>query len=458
MARKPYICNNQNHSKPVLYRFRVNVVIRIGILILLLAGGVASFDGTIDLPIILAFVLTIVIVFNLFYYVDQTNRDLVNFLTSIKFNDYTTTSSASHRGRSFGQLYDGFNLINRKFQEVRAEKEANHQFMQTVVEHINIGLLCYDESEEIVLMNKALQSLLHKSYLINLEGLRTVDEKLFETVRDLPSGERTLIKLIIDNKLLQVAIQSTELVLNKNRLKLVSFQNIQSELEGQELMAWQKLIRILTHEIMNSVAPIASLSSTLKDIIGEKSELDQDALKMVRHSLGVIQKRSQGLMAFTDTYRELTRIPPPKFQLVDGKELLEEAETLFRARIASENINLQLYTPPTEVQFQGDPNLLEQVLINLIKNAMDALENQEEKTINVHLQKNSNGKISIQVADNGPGIPTEKMDQIFIPFYTTKESGSGIGLSLSRQIMRLHKGSLEVQSVEGQGSIFTMTI
>ena len=458
MARKPYICNNQNHSKPVLYRFRVNVVIRIGILILLLAGGVASFDGTIDLPIILAFVLTIVMVFNLFYYVDQTNRDLVNFLTSIKFNDYTTTSSASHRGRSFGQLYDGFNLINRKFQEVRAEKEANHQFMQTVVEHINIGLLCYDESEDIVLMNKALQSLLHKSYLINLEGLRTVDEKLFETVRDLPSGERTLIKLIIDNKLLQVAIQSTELVLNKNRLKLVSFQNIQSELEGQELMAWQKLIRILTHEIMNSVAPIASLSSTLKDIIGEKSELDQEALKMVRHSLGVIQKRSQGLMAFTDTYRELTRIPPPKFQLVDGKELLEEAETLFRARIASENINLQIFTPPTEVQFQGDPNLLEQVLINLIKNAMDALEGQEEKTINVHLQKNTNGKISIQVADNGPGIPTEKMDQIFIPFYTTKESGSGIGLSLSRQIMRLHKGSLEVQSVEGQGSIFTMTI
>ncbi|PHN07673.1 sensor histidine kinase [Flavilitoribacter nigricans] len=442
----------------MLYRFRVNVVIRIVILVLLLAGGVASYDGTIDLPVVLAFLLTIVMVFNLFYYVDQTNRDLVNFLTSIKFNDYTTTSSAAHRGRSFGQLYDGFNLINRKFQEVRAEKEANHQFLQTVVEHINIGLLCYDEDEEIVLMNKALQGLLHKSYLINLEGLRTVDEKLFATVRDLPSGERTLTKLIIDNKLLQVAIQSTELVLNKSRLKLVSFQNIQSELEGQELMAWQKLIRILTHEIMNSVAPIASLSSTLKDIIGEKSELDQDALKMVRHSLGVIQKRSQGLMAFTDTYRELTRIPPPKFQLVDGKELLEEAETLFRARIEAENINFQLHTPPSEVQFQGDPNLLEQVLINLIKNAMDALEGQADKVINVHLQKSTNGKVSFQVADNGPGIPAEKLDQIFIPFYTTKETGSGIGLSLSRQIMRLHKGSLEVQTVDGQGSIFTMTI
>lgn len=442
----------------MLYRFRVNVVIRIVILVLLLAGGVASFKGTVDLPVILAFLLSIVMVFNLFYYVDQTNRDLVNFLTSIKFNDYTTTSSASHRGRSFGQLYEGFNLINRKFQEVRAEKEANHQFLQTVVEHINIGLLCYDEEEEIILMNKSLQSLLHKSYLINLEGLRTVDEKLFETVKDLPSGERTLTKLVIDNKLLQLAIQSTELVLNKSRLKLVSFQNIQSELEGQELVAWQKLIRILTHEIMNSVAPISSLSSTLKDIIGEKSELDQEALKMVRHSLGVIQKRSEGLMAFTDTYRELTRIPPPKFQLVDGKELLEEAETLFQARIKAENATFQIHSPPSDVQFQGDPNLLEQVLINLIKNALDALQGQEEKIINVYLQKNSNGKISIQVADNGPGIPTEKMDQIFIPFYTTKETGSGIGLSLSRQIMRLHKGSLEVQSVEGQGSVFTMTI
>jgi signal transduction histidine kinase len=163
-------------------------------------------------------------------------------------------------------------------------------------------------------------------------------------------------------------------------------------------------------------------------------------------------------MAFTDTYRELTRIPPPKFQPVDAKELLEEAETLFKARIKAQQIDLNLHLPPSDVQFQGDPNLLEQVLINLIKNAMDALEGQAEKVINVHLQKNSSGKVIIQVADNGPGIPTEKLDQIFIPFYTTKESGSGIGLSLSRQIMRLHKGSLEVQSVEGQGSVFTMTI
>jgi len=442
----------------VLYRFRVNVIIRIAILLVLLIGGVAVFDGRVNLPVILALVFAAATVANLFYYVDQTNRDLVNFLTSIKYNDFTTTSSAGHRGKSFGKLYEGFNLINRKFQEVRAEKEANHQFLQTVVEHIDISLLCYNEDEEIVLMNKALQGLLHKSYLINLDGLRSVDEKLWEAVRELPSGDRALIKVIIDNKLLQLAIQATELILNKKSLRLVSIQNIQSELEGQELVAWQKLIRILTHEIMNSVAPIASLSSTLKDIIGEKTELDPDALRMVRHSLGVIQKRSQGLMAFTDTYRELTRIPPPKFQLVDGKEMLDEAETLFQARIEEQGLNFQIHTPPSEVQFQGDPNLLEQVLINLIKNAMDALEGQKKGTIHLHLVKNANGKVSIQVADNGPGIPAEKLDQIFVPFYTTKESGSGIGLSLSRQIMRLHKGSLEVQSVEGQGSVFVMTV
>ena len=163
-------------------------------------------------------------------------------------------------------------------------------------------------------------------------------------------------------------------------------------------------------------------------------------------------------MAFTDTYRELTRIPLPKFQLVDGKELLEEAETLFKARVKKEGVQLQLHIPSSDIQFQGDPHLLEQVLINLIKNAVDALEDQADGSINVHLQKNKNGKISIQVIDNGPGIPPEKLDQIFVPFYTTKETGSGIGLSLSRQIMRQHKGSLEVQSVEGQGTAFVMTI
>ena len=442
----------------MLYRFRINVIIRVAILFLLLAGIVVSYDGTIKLPVVLASAFAIGTVVNLFFYVDQTNRDLFNFLTSIKYNDFTTTASAGHRGESFGKLYEGFNLINRKFQEVRAEKEANHQFLQTVVEHITIGLLCYNDEEEIIFMNKSLQGLLRKSYLMNLESLKTVDAKLCEAVREMPSGERALIKVIIDNKLLQLAIQATELTLNKKRVRLISFQNIQSELAAQELVAWQKLIRILTHEIMNSVAPIASLSSTLKDIIGEKSALDADALAMFRKSLGVIQKRSEGLMAFTDTYRELTRIPPPKFQLVDGKELLEEAETLFRVRIKDQGIQFQIHTPPNPVQFQGDPNLLEQVLINLIKNAMDALEGQKDPVINVHLQKISNGKLTIQIADNGPGIPTEKLDQIFVPFYTTKEKGSGIGLSLSRQIMRLHKGSLEVQSIENQGTIFVMTI
>lgn len=442
----------------MLYRFRVNVIIRVIVLVLLLIGGVFSYDQGNTMPLVLSSLLIIVSVVNLIYYVDQTNRDLTNFFTSIRYNDFTTTTSAAHRGASFGRLYEGFNLINRKFQEVRAEKEANHQFLQTMVEHISIGLLCYDEQEEVVLMNKALQKMLHKSYLINLAGLRSVDEDLWESVRTIQPGDRELIKITIDNRMLQLAIQSTELIMNRNRLHLVSFQNIQSELEEQELVAWQKLIRILTHEIMNSVAPISSLSSTLKDIIGEKSELDVDTLKMVRQSLGVIQRRSEGLMAFTDTYRQLTRLPPPNFQVVDGQDLLEEVATLFRVELTERAIELQLYLPPSPITFQADPNLLEQVLINLIKNAMDALSGQENGNIDVHLNKNNNGKVIIQVSDNGPGIPHDKIDQIFVPFYTTKATGSGVGLSLSRQIMRLHKGSLEVHSVVGQGTLFTLTL
>ena len=277
-------------------------------------------------------------------------------------------------------------------------------------------------------------------------------------VRSLRPGDRELVKLNIENKLLQLAIQYEEIKLNRQLIRLYSFQNIQGELEAQELEAWQKLIRILTHEIMNSVAPIASLSSTLREIVNGSGELDEGALGMVRNSLGVIQKRSEGLLDFTETYRSLTRVPPPKFQLIDGKALLQETHTLFVPEMKEKKIDFILHLPPGDVNFQGDPNLLEQVLINLIKNAKDAVLDVDNPRVDLHLQKSANEKVMVMVADNGSGIPPEAMEQIFVPFYTTKKEGSGIGLSLSRQILRLHKGTIEAQSETGKGTVFTISI
>lgn len=428
------------------------------VLLVMVAGLVLSFEKSFFLTTAFLGVLLILMVSNLIYYVSQTNRDLANFFEQVKYNDFTATGSAKHKGESFGELHEGFNMINRKFQDIRAEKEANHQFLYTIVEHVDIGLLSVDQNEDIIMMNKALQAMLRKSYLLKLDGLKSIDEQLYQTVKNLKTGQRELVKVTVKNKLIQLAIQSIDLTLNKEPFRLITFQDIQSELEEQELVAWQKLIRILTHEIMNSVAPIASLSSTIKDVLNNNGSVSPNTLDQIKNSVGVIQKRSEGLLDFTETYRSLTRIPPPKFQLVEGQQLIKEVQTLFQTDLEQYQIEFKIDAPSDPVHFQGDPNLLEQVLINLVKNAMDAVKKKDNPKIVVSLQRVSKGKISIQIADNGGGIPDEIMEQIFVPFFTTKDEGSGIGLSLSRQIMRLHKGSIDLQSEQGTGTVVTLVI
>ena len=441
----------------MLYNFRINIIVRIAIILALVAGAAISFIQGYSLTSVFLGGLLAFGVSNLIRYVNQTNRDLASFIEGVQYNDFITTTSARHKGESFGELYQSFNMVNRKFQEIRAEKEANHQFLQSIVEHIDIGLLCFNGQEEVILMNKALQGLIHKSYLINLGGLQQVDEGLWSTVKQLKPGERELVKLTVDNKLKQLSIQCIELVLKGEHYRLVSFQNIQTELEQQELVAWQKLIRILTHEIMNSVAPIASLSSTISDVIAHRTVMDEGSMKHIKNSVDVIKKRSEGLLGFTETYRTLTRIPPPNFELVEARHLVEELCTLFQPELERKGIKLESSLPVQAVSFQADPALLEQVLINLVKNAADAVTGRVNPRIKINVQK-VGAKAQIIIADNGPGIPEEVMEQAFVPFFTTKKEGSGIGLSLSRQIMRMHKGNIELHSVEGEGTVVTLTL
>lgn len=440
----------------MLYRFRINLLVRVLLLVLGLVGMLYAWPEN-QLLAVLSGLLAVGSLLNIMYFVDQTNRDLVGFLTSIKYNDFTATSTAEHRGKSFGELYEAFNLINRKFQEVRADKEANHQFLQTIVEQIEIGLLCYNEAGEVRLMNKALQRMLHKSFLLHVDGLEQVDPQLLAAIRDSREGKRDLVKITIDNRLLQLAVLTSELRLQDERLFLVSIKNIQNELEEQELDAWQKLIRILTHEIMNSVAPITSLSGTIDAMLSDEPVPDAQTLQDVRQSVQVIQRRGEGLLAFTETYRSLTRIPPPNFQEVSANKLLERVTTLFQTQVQKQGIALHLHSYPSELHLQADPYLLEQVIINLTKNAIDALTEASptvsEPAIHLHANRNKQGQIIIQVVDNGPGITPAALEQIFVPFFTTKAEGSGIGLSLSRQIIRAHKGTIEVQSVVGEGTV-----
>lgn len=268
-----------------------------------------------------------------------------------------------------------------------------------------------------------------------------------------------MVKVVIENKTMQLSLQATEFALRDQKLKLVSFQNIQGELEEQELDAWQKLIRILRHEIMNSITPIVSLTSTIDNMLaGSSGEITKEQSEDIREAIIVIRGRSEGLMHFTETYRNLTRLPPPKFQIVDANDLVERVQVLYRPVFEKNNVQFKTQLSQAPVIFQADVELIEQVLINLLKNAVDAAKEVENPTITISTQRTKEGKAIIKVADNGKGIEQEMIEQIFVPFYTTKEEGSGIGLSLSRQIMRTHKGRISVQSVLGEGTVFTLKI
>lgn len=397
-------------------------------------------------------------VMNLFRLVDKTNSEIASFLLNIKYDDYTATYSAQEHDESFDKLYGAFNVITDKFRDIRQEKEAQFQYLQAIVEHVDTGLICFDRDGRTLLMNRAAQRLLRKSYFPDLASVNRFNAALFDAIQELQPGERKLVKLVINNQILQLAVRTTILKLKNGEYHLYSLQNISAELEEQEVQSWQKLIRILTHEIMNSVTPVASLAATASDMVGRFSTFDADSADDIRTAVRAIQKRSEGLLHFTETYRQLTRVPQPKFQEVNPADLFENVLALFKPMLQEKNIALEKEFTTANVTIQADPELLEQVLINLLKNAIEAVAGIASPRIMLSVARDAEGTVILQVADNGPGVPADLQEQIFVPFFTTKNEGSGIGLSLCRQIIQMHKGSLSLVSGAGEGAVFVIRL
>jgi signal transduction histidine kinase len=263
--------------------------------------------------------------------------------------------------------------------------------------------------------------------------------------------------------LLQLVVHGAEFRVRGETVTLVSLQNIQSELEEKELEAWQNLIRVLTHEIMNSITPISSLASTAHDLIGDPATTEEgsgaitgDTIVDIRGALNTIHKRSQGLLHFVETYRSLTKIPRPRFQLFGVQDLFDRVGNLMGPQAAKIGVAVSMQVDPKDLMLEADPGLVEEVLINLVTNAMQALENTRAGRIGVSAFIDRRGRVIVEVSDNGPGIGEEALEKVFIPFYTTKANGSGIGLSLCREIMRMHRGTIHVRSKPGEETVFTM--
>ncbi|MCB0314601.1 MAG: ATP-binding protein [Calditrichaeota bacterium] len=395
---------------------------------------------------------------SLIAYVEKTNRDLTRFLDAIKYSDFSQTFAHTGLGSSFNELKAAFNEVIEKFQKTRAAQEEHFRYLQTVVQHVGIGLIAFNSEGEVSLLNNAAKRLLNVSHLKNIKSLAGSSEKLVEALFRLTSGQKALIKLKQHDQLMQLAVYATEFKLQHQRYTLVSLQNIGAELEEQEMEAWQKLIRVLTHEIMNSITPISSLASTanelLKDVVanGEAG----DSLDDIGNALQTIRNRSEGLSNFVDAYRNLTRIPRPNFQIFPIQGLFERITMLMRTQAAAGKVDLRSEIRPASLELTADPELVEQVLINLAFNAIQAVAEQPEARVILSARMDERGRVLIQVEDNGPGILPEVLDKIFIPFFTTKKGGSGIGLSLSRQIMRLHRGTISVQSEINTRTVFTL--
>ena len=395
-------------------------------------------------------------------YLDRSNDNIASFLDSIRFDDLSYSFKTQSDDPIVQRLHRELNEAMQKLRLARREKDSEFLFFKNIVMHVGIGLIIFKEDGTIEIFNSAARRLLKTNNAGNIDDLKEVSEPLVHVFKKLKTGGRELFRLKIGDDIVQLSVYAIELTLRGENVKLVSLQNIQSELEEKEMEAWQNLVRVLTHEIMNSVTPISSLAGIVEEELQQHmasqqgTPLTQEQLQDIHLSLQTISKRSEGLIHFVKEFRSLTSIPKPKIAVIPVKSLLEELCMLHRRELMEKGIHLDISVYPEDLTISADKNMVEQVLINLVKNAIQSFEEQADKQITLKAYLTEKSRPVISIRDNGMGIDPEALEKIFIPFYTTKKTGSGIGLSLSRQIMRQHQGTLTVKSTVGKGTEFIM--
>ncbi len=437
-----------------LNRFKIRIIIQ-SVLIAILGYLTVDYLVTEHLWItrITIFLAWIFLLASMINYVSRTNRMLNAFLDSVKYLDMIP--SRDEGDKSFRDLNLSLNQIISGIKEAKRDKEAQSVYFRNIVEHVDTGLISYDKEGKIRMYNRAAKELLSIPILREVISLQKIKPGLDSQVTELETGKNLLTSIIINNELHRIIIRKAEMIIMGEKLFVISLQDIRTQLEEEELETWQKLISILRHEIMNSVAPLNSLSLSLRKITEKiKSDIPQKDAEMLVEGLESISRRSDGLMNFVQDYRTLTSIPKPVFTEFYVEELIRESIVLFKPEFKKQNISLVQNIKP-ELKLTADFNLVSQILINLVKNAIESIVHDEGKLL-IEAFRKEPGYLYIMLQDNGKGIEEEEREKIFLPFYTTKENGSGIGLSLARQIMRLHKGSINLTSKPGKGSTFTL--
>ena len=408
---------------------------------------------------LLVFALIALQGYHLYQYLDKPHRALARFLEGVRNDDLTRPYPDKKTAIDPDMLHLEFDELLRKFREQQADKEARHQYLRTIVQHIGIGIITFDQPGEVQIFNHTAKKLLEIQKPGNISEFDGNYPAFLQTITDLKTGGRKLVKIKVREDEIQLAVYAIELLLQGKMFKLISLQNIQSELEEKEMEAWQNLIRVLTHEIMNSVTPIASLAATIESELDEflrqdsrVAEIRQDQVKDFHLSVKTIHNRSEGLIKFVSDFRNMTRIKLPALEEVEASEIMDHVMALMKPDLERNTIAHTVSVQPG-LTIRIDKEQIAQVVINLVKNAIQALEgNKGAKSLTITATEGSTGGALISIADNGTGIEEEALKKIFIPFFSTKKNGSGIGLSLSKQIMRNHGGSISARSQIGKGT------
>jgi nitrogen fixation/metabolism regulation signal transduction histidine kinase len=390
----------------------------------------------------------------------KAHDELDQFVESVHYRDFSRSFDVKHAPVEIQPLRQGFNEINTTFKVISKEKETQYQYLQKILELVDTGIISYEEeSGKIVWMNESLKKMLQLPYLKTIHSLEKRDSSLYKQIMTLKPGDGKIATAHSETSSFKVLLSATAFQTEGKIYRLIAFQNVNEALDETESKAWQKLLSVLTHEIMNSVAPISSLAETLKHRLQQSvAVLSNESGSVDDLELGIetIKRRSEGLLKFAETYRNLNKITTLNLKRVFVRDVFENLLQLMQPTLEQKNIEIETILKDPDLSLEADINLLEQVLINLVVNAIEAVKEKEHPRIVLSAYLNNNRKPVIKVADNGSGMPAEIVEKIFIPFFSTKKSGSGIGLSLCKQIMMLHKGNIQVQSIDGDGTAFLL--
>lgn len=436
--------------------------ILIRVLLLFVTLSVTSFLLIKGLFVYLLLVIPVIIyqLVDIYRFQKKAHDELNQFVESVHYRDFSRYFDVKHAPVEIQPLREGFNEINTTFKVISKEKETQYQYLQKILELVDTGILSYEENNgEVVWMNESLKRMLQLPYLKTIHSLAKRDEELYKQVMSLKPGDGKVAVAHLDKSSFRILLSATAFNTDGKVYKLIAFQNVNEVLDETESKAWQKLLSVLTHEIMNSVAPISSLADTLKNRLQQAVPVlsnEEGSIDDLEIGIDTIKRRSEGLLKFAETYRNLNKITTLNLKRVYVRDLFENLLQLMQPTLEQKNIEVETILKDPDISLEADTNLLEQVLINLLVNAIDAVKEKEHSRIAMSAYLNSLNKPVIRVSDNGSGMPAEILDKIFIPFFSTRKSGSGIGLSLCKQIMMLHKGNIQVQSKEGEGTAFLL--